>query len=58
MMVIQHLIRLIVVYRVGVDCFDKARLKGIIACGGVDEAGSVNNFVDIKNKAYKLGKNL
>lgn len=41
-----------------VDCFDKARLKGIIACGGVDEAGSVNNFVDIKNKAYELGKNL
>ena len=41
-----------------VDCFDKARLKGIIACGGVDEAGSVNDFVDIKNKAYELGKNL
>lgn len=38
--------------------FDKARLKGIIACGGVDEASSINNFVDIKNKAYELGKNL
>ena len=41
-----------------VDCFDKARLKGKVVAGGVDEAGSVNNFVDIKNKAYELGKNL
>lgn len=41
-----------------VDCFDKASLKGKVVAGGVDEAGSVNNFVDIKNKAYELGKNL
>lgn len=41
-----------------VDCFDKARLKGKVVAGGIDEAGSVNNFVDIKNKAYELGKNL
>ena len=41
-----------------VDCFDKARLKGKVVAGGVDEAGSVNDFVDIKNKAYELGKNL
>lgn len=41
-----------------VDCFDKARLKGKVVAGGVDEAGSVNDFVAIKNKAYELGKNL
>ena len=41
-----------------VDCFDKARLKGKVVAGGVDEAGSVNNFVDIKNKAYELGRGL
>lgn len=41
-----------------VDCFDKASLKGKVVASGVDEAGSVNNFVDIKNKAYELGKNL
>lgn len=41
-----------------VDCFEKATLKGKLVAGGVDEAGSVNNFVDIKNKAYELGKNL
>ena len=41
-----------------VDCFEKARLKGIVTGGGIDEAGSVNNFVDIKNKAYELGRGL
>ena len=40
-----------------VDCFEKAELKGIVA-GGIDEAGSVNDFVDIKNKAYELGRGL
>lgn len=41
-----------------VDCFEKATLKGKLVAGGVDEAGSVNDFVAIKNKAYELGKNL
>ena len=41
-----------------VDCFEKASLKGIVTGGGIDEAGSVNNFVDIKNKAYELGRGL
>lgn len=41
-----------------VDCFDKARLKSKVVAGGVDEAGSVNDFVDIKNKAYELGRGL
>lgn len=40
------------------DCFEKATLQGKLVAGGVDEAGSVNDFVDIKNKAYELGKNL
>lgn len=41
-----------------VDCFEKASLKGIVTGGGIDEAGSVNNFVDIKHKAYELGRGL
>lgn len=41
-----------------VDCFEKATLKGKLVAGGVGEAGSVNNFVDIKNKAYELGRGL
>lgn len=41
-----------------VDCFEKATLKGKVVAGGIDEAGSVNNFVDIKNKAYELGRGL
>lgn len=41
-----------------VDCFDKASLKGKVVAGGADEAGSVNDFVDIKNKAYELGRGL
>lgn len=41
-----------------VDCFNKASLKGIVTGGGIDEAGSVNDFVDIKNKAYELGRGL
>lgn len=41
-----------------VDCFEKASLKGIVTGGGIDEAGSVNNFVDIKHKAYELGRRL
>lgn len=41
-----------------VDCFEKASLRGKVVAGGIDEAGSVNNFVDIKNKAYELGRGL
>ena len=41
-----------------VDCFENAELKGIVTGGGIDEAGSVNDFVDIKNKAYELGRGL
>lgn len=41
-----------------VDCFEKATLKGKVVAGGADEAGSVNDFVDIKNKAYELGRGL
>lgn len=40
------------------DCFEKASLRGKVVAGGIDEAGSVNNFVDIKNKAYELGRGL
>lgn len=41
-----------------VDCFENASLRGKVVAGGIDEAGSVNNFVDIKNKAYELGRGL
>lgn len=41
-----------------VDCFEKASLRGKVVAGGIDEAGSVNNFDDIKNKAYELGRGL
>lgn len=41
-----------------VDCFEKASLRGKVVAGGVDEAGSVNDFVDIKHKAYELGRGL
>lgn len=41
-----------------VDCFENAELKGIVTGDGIDEAGSVNDFVDIKNKAYELGRGL
>ena len=41
-----------------VDCFEKATLKGKVVAGGADEAGSVNDFVDNKNKAYELGRGL
>lgn len=41
-----------------VDCFEKASLRGKVVAGGIDEAGSVNNFVDIKHKAYELGRGL
>ena len=34
------------------------RKKGFNTICGIDEAGSVNNFVDIKNKAYELGRGL
>ena len=41
-----------------VDCFDKATLKGKVVAGGVDDAGSIDDFIDIKNKAYELGRGL
>lgn len=41
-----------------VDCFEKARLKGIVCGGGITDAGDAGNHADIMRKAYKLGLSL
>ena len=42
----------------GVDCFEKASLKGMVGGGGLDAAITAEDHVDIMKKAYELGKNL
>ena len=39
-----------------VDCFEKARLKGLVAGSGIDEAGTASDHIDAMKKAYQLGK--
>ena len=41
-----------------VDCFEKARLKGIVFGGGIADAYDAGNHADIMRKAYKLGLSL
>ena len=41
-----------------VDCFEKARLKGIVFGGGIADADDAGNHEDIMRKAYKLGLSL
>ncbi|MDD7739230.1 MAG: flavodoxin family protein [Lachnospiraceae bacterium] len=41
-----------------VDCFEKASLKGIVSGGGIDEANTASDYVDVMKKAYELGKEL
>ena len=41
-----------------VDCFEKAKLKGIVTGGGIDEANAAGNHVDVMKKAYELGMKL
>lgn len=41
-----------------VDCFEKAKLKGIVAGGGIDAAHAAVSHDDVKQKAYRLGLEL
>ncbi|MCI6732075.1 MAG: flavodoxin family protein [Lachnospiraceae bacterium] len=41
-----------------VDCFEEAKLKGMVAGGGINDANDVRNHADVMQKAYILGKNL
>ena len=41
-----------------VDCFEKAKLKGIVFGGGINDANSATNFKNVMEKAYKLGKEI
>lgn len=40
------------------DCFEKASLKGIVTGGGIDDANTAADHVDVMKKAYELGKEL
>ena len=41
-----------------IDCFDKAKLKGVIKGTGSDNAASINDQFDILKAAYDMGKNI
>ena len=41
-----------------VDCFEKAKLKGIVRGAGIGDANDASNHNEIMTKAYNLGKNL
>ena len=41
-----------------VDCFERATLKGLVAGGGINDAGEAAGHADTMKKAYELGKSL
>lgn len=41
-----------------VDCFDKAKIKGIVAGGGINDANDATSHIDVMKEAYDLGKGL
>ena len=41
-----------------VDCFEKAKLQGIVTGGGIGDANDAANHVDAMKKAYELGLGL
>ncbi|WP_294468462.1 flavodoxin family protein [uncultured Anaerofustis sp.] len=41
-----------------IDCFDKAKLKGVIKGTGSDDAASIKAQPDILKAAYDMGKNV
>ena len=41
-----------------VDCFEKAKLKGIVTGGGINDANDAGKHVEVMQKAYELGKEL
>ena len=40
------------------DCFEKAKLQGIVTGGGIGDANDAANHVDAMKKAYELGLGL
>ena len=41
-----------------VDCFEKAKLKGLVTGGGIGDANDAPNHEEIMKRAYELGKAL
>lgn len=41
-----------------VDCFEKAKLCGLVTGGGIGDPGDAVNHEDAMKKAYNLGRNL
>ena len=41
-----------------VDCFEKAELCGLVACGGIGDSGDAKNHADAVGRAYGLGRSL
>ena len=41
-----------------VDCFEKAKLKGLVTGGGIGDANDALNHEEIMKRVYELGKAL
>ena len=41
-----------------VDCFEKAKLCGLVTGGGMTDSGDASNHADAVRRAYELGKSL
>jgi len=41
-----------------VDCFDKARLAGVVRGTGIGDSGEAKNHNQLLAKVYTLGKNV
>lgn len=41
-----------------VDCFERAKLCGLVAGGGINDGGDAENHPDAVQKAYSLGRSL
>lgn len=41
-----------------IDCFEKARLAGVVRGTGVDKIGAIKNTPDILKQAYEMGKSI
>lgn len=41
-----------------IDCFEKARLKGELTCGGLEDANSASSRPDLLQKAFEFGQKL
>lgn len=41
-----------------VDCFEKAKLCGLVTGGGINDGGDAKNHTDVLRNAYELGRSL